>query len=81
MWKLQRNKKGQFTGMLVNENGETKPQYGGKRIYLFTEDHMLEAFKAGLNSHRNSFILPTKQAELYMVGIHAEKKGLAQRKV
>ena len=25
-WKLQRNKKGQFTGILVNENGDTKPQ-------------------------------------------------------
>ena len=25
-WKLQRNEKGWFTGLLVNENGDTKPQ-------------------------------------------------------
>ena len=136
MWKLQRNKKGQFTGMLVNEKGETKPQLrdkNGKFIkqetykpidYKFPElpalpelnwnpvpgifappiisiftivdafagrnqdvsnefsaEDIIKAYRAGLNDHRNSFILPTRQAELYLEGLIAERKSLAQRKV
>ena len=90
-WKLQRNNKGWFTGLLVNQFGETKPCPRGRagkfvsflkeEVVDITEQDVIKAFIAGLSEHRSKFNSLEKQAEFYMQKVKNDKETLAQRKV